>query len=224
FSRPFIVPSALHSFPTRRSSDLFGLFDLLGMRFCPRMPDIADARHYQLRGDDGHYPNLASRLTGRVNLSFIQEGWDELLRVAGSLKLGYVTASLLISKLQEYPRQNRITRLLKEYGRLAKTLHLLRYLKTEAYRRRSGRQRNKGERLHGLRSWLMFGDDGHIRRKQKEAQSCQACCLNLMTNVIVTWNTLYMQAALRQISEEGREITSEQRQRLSPTRFEHINR
>jgi len=214
-----------HTSDTDGYTDLvFGLFDLLGMRFCPRIRDIADARLYQLRGDDGHYPNLASRLTGRVNLSFIQEGWDELLRVAGSLKLGYVTASLLISKLQEYPRQNRITRLLKEYGRLAKTLHLLRYLKNEAYRRRIGRQLNKGERLHGLRSWLMFGGDGHIRRKQKEAQSCQAGCLNLMTNVIVTWNTLYMQAALRQISEEGREITSEQRQRLSPTRFEHINR
>src|SRR5699024_11987392 len=44
---------------------VFSLSDLLGMRFCPRIRDMADARLYQLRGDDGHYPNLASRLTGR---------------------------------------------------------------------------------------------------------------------------------------------------------------
>ena len=68
------------------------------------------------------------------------QGWDELLRVAGSLKMGYVTALLLISKLQEYPRQNRLTRLLREHGRLAETIHALCYLESEAYRRPIGRQ------------------------------------------------------------------------------------
>jgi TnpA family transposase len=115
----------------------------------------------------------------------LEEGWDELLRVAGSLKMGYVTALLLISKLQEYPRQNRLTCLLKEHGRLAKTIHALRYLESEAHRRRIGRQLAKGERLHDLRGWLMFGGDGKIRRKQEKAQTCQAGCLNLMTGAVV---------------------------------------
>jgi TnpA family transposase len=60
---------------------------------------------------------------------------------------------------------------LKEHGRLAKTIHALRYLESEAYHRRIGRQLNKGERLHDLRGWLMFGGDGKIRRKQEEAQT-----------------------------------------------------
>jgi len=214
-----------HTSDTEGYTDLvFGLFDLLGMRFCPRLRDLGSARLYRLRDDFERYPNLEGRLTGRVDLARIREGWNELLRVAGSLKLGYVTASLFISKLQEYPRQNRLTRLLKEHGRLAKTLHVLRCLKNEAYRRRIGRQINKGERLHQLRSWLMFGGDGHIRRKQEEAQNCQAGCLNLMTNAIVVWNTLYMQAAARHIAEAGKEVTEEQLRHLSPTRFEHINR
>jgi hypothetical protein len=42
--------------------------------------------------------------------------------VAGSLKRGWVTASLLIGKLQSYPRKNRLTRALQEYGRLVKTV------------------------------------------------------------------------------------------------------
>ena len=204
---------------------VFGLFDLLGMRFSPRIKDLGGARLYRLRDDFERYPNLEGRLTGKVDLSRIGEGWNELLRVAGSLKLGYVTASLLISKLQEYPRQNRLTRLLKEHGRLAKTLHVLRCLKDEAYRRRIGRQLNKGERLHQLRGWLMFGGDGHIRRKQEEEQTCQAGCLNLMTNAIVVWNTLYMQKAVHQMdSGDGDPFEDERLQHLSPTRFRHVNR
>ena len=40
-----------------------------------------------------------------------------MLRVAGSLKLGWVTASLFIAKLQSFGRQNVLTRTLQEYGR-----------------------------------------------------------------------------------------------------------
>jgi TnpA family transposase len=204
---------------------VFGLFDLLGMRFSPRIKDLGGARLYRLRDDFERYPNLEGRLTGKVDLSRIEEGWDELLRVAGSLKLGYVTASLLISKLQEYPRQNRLTRLLKEHGRLAKTIHVLRCLKDEAYRRRLGRQINKSERLHQLRGWLMFGGDGYIRRKQEAEQTCQAGCLNLMTNAVVVWNTLYMQEAVRQMDAVGNDPFDDERlQHLSPTRFKHVNR
>ena len=39
---------------------------------------------------------------------------DDLLRVAGSLKLGRVTASLFIAKLQSFRRQNVLTRALQE--------------------------------------------------------------------------------------------------------------
>jgi TnpA family transposase len=197
----------------------------LGLRFSPRIADLGGARLYRLRDDFEHYPHVEARLTGRVDLAVIAGGWDEMLRVAGSLKLGYVTASLLISKLQAYPRQNRLTRLLKEHGRLAKTIHALRYLESEAYRRRIGRQLGKGEQLHQLRSWLMFGGDGKIRRKQEAAQTAQAGCLSLMTNAIVVWNTLYMQAAVRQIEKaEGEAVSEELLRHLSPARFEHINR
>jgi TnpA family transposase len=218
-----------HTTDTDGYTDLvFGLFDLLGMRFSPRIRDLGAARLYRLRDDFERYPRLEDRLTGQVDLSVLEEGWDELLRVAGSLKMGYVTASLLISKLQEYPRQNRLTRLLKEHGRLAKTIHALRYLESEAYRRRIGRQLNKGERLHDLRGWLMFGGDGKIRRKQEEAQTCQAGCLNLMTNAVVVWNTLYMQEAVRQMALEGNPegdpFDDQRLKHLSPARFEHVNR
>ena len=74
-----------------------------------------------------------------------------MLRVAGSLKLGWVTASLFIGKLQAYPRQNALTRALQEYGRLQKTIFILHYLQSEEFRRRINRKLNKGEAHHALR-------------------------------------------------------------------------
>ena len=207
---------------------VFALFDLLGMRFSPRLRDLGDTRVYRatggLTGDFERYPNLDGVLRGRVDLDRIAAGWDDLLRVAWSLKSGHVTASLLVSKLQARPRQGRLTRLLQEYGRLAKTLHVLRCLESEAHRRRIGAQLNKGERLHQLRAWLTFGGDGKLRRKTEEGQSEQARCLNLVTNAVVVWNTRYIAAVADALRAGGVEVRDEDLAHLSPTRFEHVNR
>ena len=207
---------------------VFALFDLLGMRFSPRLRDLGDTRVYRatggIVGDFERYPNLDGVLRGRVDLDRIAAGWDDLLRAAWSLKSGHVTASLLVSKLQARPRQGRLTRLLQEYGRLAKTLHVLRCLESEAHRRRIGAQLNKGERLHQLRAWLTFGGDGKVRRKTEEGQSEQARCLNLVTNAVVVWNTRYIAAAADALREGGHEVRDADLAHLSPTRFEHVNR
>ena len=214
-----------HTTDTAGYTDLvFALFDLLGMRFSPRIRDIGDQQLYRLVDDNALYPNLDFRLTGRINLDRIQPRWENMLRVAGSLKLGWVTASLLISKLQAYPRQNKLTQVLQEYGRLIKTIFILKYLKSESYRRRIGAQLNKGEKLHELRSFLVFGEEGKIRRKQEEAQQNQAGCLNLLTNAVIVWNTVYMQAVIDALAREGYEIKEDDLAHLSPARHEHINR
>ena len=201
---------------------LFALFDLLGMQFAPRIRDLGDQRLYRLDGAKV-YPNLEPRLHGRINRDLILHRWDDLLRVAGSLKMGWVTASLFIGKLQSYPRQNALTRALQEYGRLIKTIFILRYLESEEYRRRINTQLNKGEALHALRRFLFFANEGTIRRKQKEEQTNQASCLNLLTNAVIAWNTVYMGAVLDQLKAEGYPINEADLGHLSPARYEHIN-
>ena len=42
-------------------------------------------------------------------------------------------------------------------------------------------------------------------------------------NVIILWNTLYINAALEQLKAEGYPIRSEDVARLSPLVFDHIN-
>src|SRR5437667_234249 len=122
-----------------------------------------------------------------------------------------------------YPRQNVLTRALQEYGRLIKTLFILRYLENVDYRRRINAQLNKGESLHALRDFLFVADKGVIRRKQEEAQTNQAMCLNLITNAVVVWNTVYMQAVLDSLRAEGSSVEEDDVAHLSPARFEHVN-
>jgi hypothetical protein len=51
----------------------------------------------------------------------------------------------------------------------------------------------------------------------------QAGCLNLVTNAVVTSNTVYMGAATDQLRAEGHEVNEDDIARFSPARFEHIN-
>ena len=44
-----------------------------------------------------------------------------------------------------------------------------------------------------------------------------------MVNVIVLWNTIYMDAALAQLRDEGFDVRLEDVARLLPLGFEHIN-
>jgi TnpA family transposase len=214
-----------HTTDTAGYTDLvFALFDLLGMQFSPRIRDLGDRRLYRLKHDTTRYPTLDVRLTGRIDITRLEQHWDEFLRVAGSLKQGHVTASLLVSRLQAYPRQNQLTKLLQEYGRLIKTIFVLRYLEDEAFRRRIHTQLNKGERLHQLRKFLFFVRDGVMTQKYAEEQANQAGCLNVLTNAVIVWNTVYLQAALEALRHEGYPVRDEDLVHLSPTRFAHIHR
>ena len=62
-----------------------------------------------------------------------------------------------------------------------------------------------------------------LRKKQEEELMNQAGCLNLVTNAVVTWNTVYMAAVIDRLRAEGKTVNEEDIARLSPARYEHIN-
>jgi hypothetical protein len=70
---------------------------------------------------------------------------------------------------------------------------------------------------------LFFANRGKIRRKQEEEQVQQATCLNLLTNCVITWNTVYMAAAIDRLRIDGHSILEEDIAHVSPCRYEHIN-
>ena len=85
-----------------------------------------------------------------MNVRQITEHWDELLRLTASLRLGTVTASLMLRKLASYPRQNGLAWALREVGRIEKTLFTLEWFQSLELRRRVQVGLNKGEARYAL--------------------------------------------------------------------------
>lgn len=201
---------------------VFGLFDLLGMQFSPRLADISSKTFYSI-DKSKKYKNIKSLIKDKINTDLILRHWDELLWIAGSLKQGYVTASLLISKLMSTLEKNSLTKALEEWGKLNETIFMLKYILDPKYQKKITVQLNKGEALHALRRNIFVANQGKIRKRIHEDQLNQAACLNLVVNAVVIWNTVYIQAVLNQLKAEGYEIDENDIRNLSPARSEHIN-
>ena len=68
-----------------------------------------------------------------------------------------------------------------------------------------------------------FAHQGQVRRRQPEDQTNQASCLNLVTNAVIVWNTVYMGAVIDRLKSKGERIAPEDLAHLSPARYDHIN-
>ena len=204
------------------SDVVFGLFWLLGYQFSPRIADIGEARFWRIDAS-ADYRALNGLARHRVNTELIANNWDDLLRVAGSLKLGTVSASELMRTLQGGSSPSTLSKAIGELGRVAKTLYLLTYIDDETYRRRILTQLNRGEGRHSLARVTFHGQRGEVRQRYREGQEDQLGALGLVVNVLVLWNTSYMAAALTHLRTNGAELKAEDLARLSPLGYKHIN-
>ena len=59
--------------------------------------------------------------------------------------------------------------------------------------------------------------------RYREGQEDQLGALGLAVNMIVLWNTIYVEAALNQLRLEGHEVWEADVARLSPLIHDHIN-
>src|SRR5664280_428373 len=94
----------------------FALFDLVGLQLSPRIRDLGKITLYRTgprAAFEANYPHTGPLLTRKLNTDLIAEHYDDLLRLAGSLKFGHASASLLVGKLSASGRQNALAAALK---------------------------------------------------------------------------------------------------------------
>lgn len=217
-----LQPKELMTDTSGYSDVVFGLFWLLGYQFSPRLADVGEARFWRLdtNADYGVLDKLARQ---RVKTQLIEQNWDDLLRVAGSLKLGTVSAQEIMRALQLGKKPSTLAKAIGELGRVAKTLYLLNYVDDEAYRRRILTQLNRGEGRHSLSRAIFYGRRGEVRQRYREGQEEQLSALGLVVNALVLWNTYYMNTALNHLRIQGTPVKAEDIARLSPLAYSHIN-
>jgi len=110
-----------------------------------------------------------------------------------------------------------------EYGKLLRTLHALRWFTDEAFRRRIGRQLNRGEALNDLRRFIFFANRGTVRYSDHEDQTTQAHCHTLVVNACILSTTGYLQDAVDAQRTDGHPVSDDAIAHLSPGQFETIN-
>jgi TnpA family transposase len=203
------------------TDQLFGLCHLLGFRYAPRIRDLADKRLFPFE-KPAAYPGLLPLIGGRAQPPLIAAHWDQLLRLAGSIRLGTATASLLLRKLAAYPRQNGLAVALREVGRVERTLFTLAWLQSPDLRRRVTAGLNKGEAVQALKRAVAFYRHGAIHDRAAEDQRYRASGLNLVVAAIVLWNTVYLDLAVAGLRAQGVPIPEEHLAHLSPLGWAHI--
>ena len=176
------------------SDVVFGLFRLLGYRFCPRLADVGGSRFWRI-DQKADYGLLNSASAHHISLQKIAPHWDDMLRLTGSLKL----------------------------GRIDTTLHTLTYIDDEAKRRATLTQLNRGEGRYSVARAGFHGKRGELRQNYRKGQEDQLGALGLVLNMVVLWNTIYIEAALNQLRTEGYPVKDEDVYRFSPLQHENIN-
>jgi len=217
-----IEPVELMTDTAAYSDAVFGLFWLLGYQFSPRLADLGDARLWRIdpKADYGPFNSLGKH---SINLSLIRENWPDVIRLAGSLKLGHLKATGIMRTLQVRDQPTSLARALSELGRIAKTIHILHYIDDPAFRRRILTQLNHTELRHRLGRRIHHGERGEIRSPLQQGQEEQLGALGLALNIVVHWNAIYMQEAIRQIRETGMDAQDEDIRHISPLTWRHLN-
>jgi hypothetical protein len=94
---------------------------------------------------------------------------------------------------------------LAELGRVIKTLHVLNYCHDPVYRRAIHRLLGRGESRNSLARDIFHGGRGQLRQHYQAGHENQLGALGLMVNVVVLWQTVYIQAALDHLVANGHE-------------------
>jgi TnpA family transposase len=204
------------------SDHVFALAYLLGFHFAPRIPNLAERRLYTFKPAIT-WPVFEPFIAGHVNEKLITVHWDDVLRLATSVRTGAASASLLLKRLGAYPRQNGLALALREIGRIERTLFVLNWFELPGLRRQATVELNKGEARNALARAVCFHRLGRLRDRAAEAQQYRASGLALVTAAIALWNTVYLGRALDKLRGGGEIVPDPLLAHLAPVGWQHIN-
>jgi TnpA family transposase len=205
------------------TDQVFGMMPFFGFRLAPRIRNLKETKLFVPAGKLNSYAALQSMMSKELKINRIKPYWNDILRLATSIKQGSVTASLVLRKLSSYPRQNGLAIALRELGRIERTIFILDWLQDVDLRRRVNAGLNKGEARNALARAVFFNRLGEIRDRSYEQQRHRASGLTLVTAAIVLWNTVYIERAVEKLREQKIQFDEEWLQYLSPLGWEHIN-
>jgi TnpA family transposase len=218
-----IQPKTLHADTQGQSTPVFALSHLLGIKLMPRIRNWKDLNFYR-PDKDTVYQHIDSLLDDSINWELIKTHWQDLFRVVLSISTGKISSAILLRKLGNYSRKNRLYKAFRELGRVVRTVFLLEYISDAKLRRQIQAATNKVESYNGFSKWFCFGGEGIIASNDPEEQEKIIKYNTLVSNAVIFQNTVDLTEILQQLKREGYLIDPEDIKALSPYLTEHIKR
>ena len=188
------------------------------------MPRLKDLPNQVLSCIDrtSDYGALQPLLRGRIKVELILEQWDQLVRLAASLKDRLTPAHVVMQRLTNANASDRLAGALTRLGRLMKTIHILRYIQEAPLRDAIQLQLNRGEFRHILAKSLFFANWGSFRSGDYEEVMNKASCLSLLSNAVLVWNTVHIARIVAQLRAAGHDVNDDDLARVSPLMHAHV--
>jgi TnpA family transposase len=172
---------------------IFAVTHSLGISFAPRIKKFKDQQLYSFESPSV-LKNLGYKVLPkkRINTKIIHEQWDNILRFIATIKLKETTASQLFKRLSSYSRQHPLYRALKQFGRIVKTIFLLKYIDDVELRQMIEKQLNKLESSNKFGKAVFHGNNQEFQYSTKDEQLIADGCKRLIENAIICWNYMYL--------------------------------
>jgi len=201
-----VIKSDIHSTDTHGYSEIiFASTWFLRFEFAPRIKGLGRQQLCAFKHRDHSTEQACTMLPDRyIREPLIEDQWDEILRFIATIRLKVTTASQLFKRLNSYSKQHPLYSALKEFGKIPKTIFILKYCDELDFRQAIEKQLNKVESSNKFSKAVSFGHSHEFIQSEKEDQEIAEACRRLIKNAIVCWNYLYLSRELATEKNEDR--------------------
>ena len=167
-----VVKSDVHSTDTHGYSEaIFATAHLLGISYAPRIKTLKRQTLYAFRSTPQETRKAwAVQPQKYVDEAIIRDHWEDILRLVVTIKLKKTTASDIFRRLNSYSKQNSLYTALKAFGRIVKTLFILRYTDDVALRMAIEAQLNRIELANRFTRAVAVGNPREFAYAHQEDQ------------------------------------------------------
>lgn len=218
-----IQPDTIFGDTQSQSAPVFAFAHLLGIKLMPRIRHWKSLTFYR-PDKQSQYKHLDGLFKDTIDWDLIETHWRDLMRVAISIQAGKVSSAMLLRKLGNYSRKNKLYLAAQEVGRVERTLYLLKWISDLPTRREVTAGTNKAEEYHGLAKWIRFGGEGVIAENDPEEQQKRVRYVSLLAAAIMFQNVVDMTRAIKQLKRDGFPVNKDDLAFLSPYMTRKIKR
>ena len=169
---------------------LYGLCHLLGFQLQMRPKNLKIIPLFKDREGRKVGKKLEPIFAGAVDLDLVRSQWDELVRIAASLRWQTAPARVIVQRLTRDKRSKR-ARALVALGRLVRTIYLLRYLGEPELRAAVSLHLSRIEGRNGLAAHLFHAQRGAFTTGEIDQLAAKATALSVMSNVALCWTSVH---------------------------------